>query len=294
MVCSNEAGAVNSRYDSGVGTGPSTPAKSQKKTGSRRAGRLTVLLSWCGALVSVAVMSGVGYWATNLSSRDPSDIPVVRSMEGHARTRPIDPGGLSVENQGLSINQVIESGIAAEASDTIILAPGSMPLQPEDMVRTGAKATPTNEPNTIDASSSDVVEVLGLTDTQQAEVSVDEVEPVVEPALVAEPAEDAPNAATLPRPRPNAIKIASLRDGTLVVHLGSYGSYETAEEERRRLIDNHGDLIGNRPTMIQPTEDSGVTSYKIAAVGFEDRVASRNLCTSLLERGTQCIPVQKR
>ena len=283
-----------SRYDRDQRTGPSVLTSSPSRPPSTgQVGRLSVFLSWFGALVSIALMAGIGYWAANLGSRDISEIPVIRAMEGHARTRPIDPGGLQVGNQGLSINQVIESGIAAEASDTVVLAPRPMPLDSRDTV--ASHDVPIDEPPSPETLVSGEAEPLDTTGTEQPteQASVAEAtEPPVEAG--AEPVLETAASATLPRPRPNGLGIAPLEEGALVVHLGSFGSYQVAEEERKRLITDHGDLIGDRPTVIQSSESSGVTSYSIAAVGFESQVASRDLCTSLLERGKQCIPVQNR
>ncbi len=283
-----------SRYDRDQRAGPSVLTSSESRpSSSGLAGRLSVFLSWFGALVSIALMAGIGYWAANLGSRDISEIPVIRAMEGHARTRPIDPGGLQVGNQGLSINQVIESGIAAEGPDTVVLAPRPMPLDPGDTVSSqDGLIDETPSPETLIAGAAEPADATG-TERPIEQASVAEAaEPPAE--VEVEPGFETADSATLPRPRPNGLGIAPLQEGALVVHLGSFGSYQVAEEERKRLITDHGDLIGDRPTVIQPTESSGVTSYSIAAVGFESQVASRNLCTSLLERGKQCIPVQNR
>ena len=136
-----------SRYDRDLRTGPSVLTSSESRPStSGLIGRLTVFLCWLGSLVSIALMAGIGNWAANLGSRDISEIPVIRAMEGHARTRSIDPGGRIVGNQGLSINQVIESGIAAEAPDTVVLAPRPMPLDPGDTVAPEDRLIDATEP----------------------------------------------------------------------------------------------------------------------------------------------------
>lgn len=280
-----------SRHESDQRTGPSARTSPENRSPSGQVGKFTIFLSWFGALVSVVLMVGIGYWATSLGSRNPSDIPVLRAMDGHARTRPIDPGGLKVGNQGLSINQVIESGIAAEASDTVVLAPRSMPLDPGDSVTSQEEfGDQVPVPATRIAGDTEPEDATGTEQVIEQARTPESAEPPVSVEIVPE----IEGSAALPRPRPNGLGIAPLEDGALVVHLGSFGSYQVAEEERVRLITDHGDLIGDLPTLIQSTENSGVTSYSIAAVGFEDQVASRNLCTSLLERGTQCIPAQHR
>ena len=45
-----------------------------------------------GALVSVALVLGLGYWGYRIAVRDISGVPVVRALEGPLRMAPENPG----------------------------------------------------------------------------------------------------------------------------------------------------------------------------------------------------------
>ena len=57
-------------------------------------------MNWIGAIASVALVIGLVYWVFNLGTRDPNDIPIIRAMEGPARTQPENPGGTQANHQG--------------------------------------------------------------------------------------------------------------------------------------------------------------------------------------------------
>ncbi|MFT6652193.1 MAG: hypothetical protein ACJAX2_002053, partial [Celeribacter sp.] len=61
---------------------------------------------WGGAVVSLALIVGLGVWGYNLMARDVSGVPVIRDMSGNARSVPENPGGQLAMHQGLSVNSV--------------------------------------------------------------------------------------------------------------------------------------------------------------------------------------------
>ena len=96
---------------------------------SNAVGKLTNLT---GAVVSLALVIGVGVWGYKLLVRDVSGIPVVRAAAGDMRVRPEEPGGSFAANQGLSVNTVSALGTADDAADEVRLAPQPMDLADED------------------------------------------------------------------------------------------------------------------------------------------------------------------
>ena len=76
-------------------------------------------LQWAfglGAVVSLALVAGLGVWGYKLTVRDVSGVPVVRALEGPMRVLPTDPGGKLATHQGLAVNAVqADSGIEASA-----------------------------------------------------------------------------------------------------------------------------------------------------------------------------------
>lgn len=96
---------------------------------TERAGRL---VSGSAALVSLALVIGVGVWGYKLLIRDVTGIPVVRAIEGPMRVPAEEPGGQIAEHQGLSVNEVAAAGEAGGPEDTLILAPRDVELAEED------------------------------------------------------------------------------------------------------------------------------------------------------------------
>lgn len=87
---------------------------------------------WGGAVVSLALIVGLGVWGYNLMARDVSGVPVIRDMSGNARSVPENPGGQLAMHQGLSVNSVTADGSASAPADTLTLAPRPMALTDED------------------------------------------------------------------------------------------------------------------------------------------------------------------
>ena len=87
---------------------------------------------WGGAIVSLALIAGLGIWGYNLMVRDVSDVPIIRDMTGQARLVPENPGGQLASHQGLSVNSVTAERYAAAPADRLTLAPEVMALTDED------------------------------------------------------------------------------------------------------------------------------------------------------------------
>ncbi len=90
------------------------------------------LINVAGAVASLALVAGVGYWGYKLVMRDVSGVPVVRAVEGPMRIQPESPGGTPADHQGLAVNTVAAVGSAAPPADRLILAPRPVSLTDED------------------------------------------------------------------------------------------------------------------------------------------------------------------
>ena len=125
---------------------------------------LTTLTNVAGALVSCALIVGVGVWGYKLLVRDVSGIPVVRAAEGDMRVRPDDPGGQLAQHQGLSVNAVAAEGAAARPADELRLAPQPVDITEEDDVvaPTMVATAPQEEvvPETPERATPDVAAAL--------------------------------------------------------------------------------------------------------------------------------------
>jgi hypothetical protein len=95
---------------------------------------LAKLANLSGALVSLALIAGIGVWGYKLIVRDVSGIPVVRAAKGEMRVRPDEPGGDYAQHQGLSVNTVAALGTAGAPADKLKLAPKPVDLTAEDHI----------------------------------------------------------------------------------------------------------------------------------------------------------------
>lgn len=117
-------------------------------------GSLSRAVNIAGALVSLALVAGVGVWGYKLMMRDVSGVPVVRAIEGPMRIQPKDPGGRRADYQGLAVNAVAARGEAAPTPDQLVLAPRDVSLLDEDApVKTLAAATSEAQPVKASADS---------------------------------------------------------------------------------------------------------------------------------------------
>lgn len=94
--------------------------------------RVGLMVNVIGAVLSVALLAGVGVWSYRLMVRDVSGVPVIRALEGPIRVSPTDPGGRQAAYQGLAVNAVAAEGTARATADEIMLAPGPLELAAED------------------------------------------------------------------------------------------------------------------------------------------------------------------
>ena len=112
--------------------GESFHDSSSGQTLTKPSSSLTTLTNVAGAVMSLALVAGIGVWGYKLLVRDVSGIPVVRAASGEMRIRPEEPGGDTASHQGLSVNVVAAVGTAAKPADRLILAPKPIDLTAED------------------------------------------------------------------------------------------------------------------------------------------------------------------
>ncbi|MEM6941077.1 MAG: SPOR domain-containing protein [Pseudomonadota bacterium] len=161
--------------------------------------RLAYLTNVAGALVSIALIIGIGVWAYQLLIRDVSGIPVVRAAEGEMRVRPDDPGGVLAQHQGLAVNRVAAEGGAGANPDRLILAPKPIDLAQEDEVLAPQVTAPGAEEAAASETPARLLgseEIVAALQSGNVDALVDELTAGVAP-LTAEPAETDPVAAAV-------------------------------------------------------------------------------------------------
>ncbi|WP_300017098.1 SPOR domain-containing protein [uncultured Roseobacter sp.] len=117
---------------------------------------LAMMTNVAGAVVSLALIAGIGVWGYKLMVRDVSGIPVVRAAEGEMRVRPEDPGGQVARHQGLAVNAVAAEGVAAGPVDQVVLAPRDTDLAQEDQPISATDVAPVAQPEPL-APAAEVV-----------------------------------------------------------------------------------------------------------------------------------------
>lgn len=245
---------------------------------------LATFTNIAGAVLSVALIAGIGVWGYKIVIRDVSGVPVVRAIEGPMREQPADPGGRSAAHQGLTVNSVVADGMATGPADRLILAPEPLDLTVDDL------------PRNADAS--------GLQqDDPSAQAGQD-------------PAEDGPRRSLRPRLRPDvpeavAFAVAAVRNrnrsvpaeevdagaiaqGTRLAQLGVFDSADIAREEWQRMTAQFEDYLEGKQRVVQRTESGGRTFFRLRAMGFADLGEARRFCSALAAENAECIPVLAR
>lgn len=279
-----------------------------------QAPHVTNLMNFAGAALSFALILGVSFWGYKLIVRDVSGIPVVRAMEGDMRILPDNPGGGVASHTGLSVNEVAALGEAGGPEDRLVLAPRTSGLAQEDLeaqpiadVIAGVAAQEAAaDPAPI--AQSDVsalaaqLAALGAADETPAEpvATVDAIaetvpglatslRPMIRPASFAVPTPAATTSAA--SSNEVAVTTTTFPAGTNLVQLGAFQSPALAAQEWDRLQSRFGQLMANQERVIQVSNQSSATWYRLRASGFEDRAEARRMCAALQAEGADCIAV---
>lgn len=283
-------------------------------------------INYIGAGLSLALIVGVGLWGYKLIMRDVSGIPVVRAMEGEMRVLPDNPGGFVADHIGLAVNEVAASGEAGGLEDRLVLAPTTVGLSEEDLA-----AQPTAEAGemlasaaTTDLSATSVSANMGDLDTMDVDqimALADQIAAGIEP-FAETPANPDRIAATVPgvsRSVRPMVRPASLRTvaaapvatpstaapsdevavsgenfavGTNLVQLGAFQSPSVAATQWALLEGRFDSLLDGKERVIQVSDQSSGTWYRLRASGFADNVEARRFCAALVAEGADCIAVQ--
>ncbi|QBX35587.1 SPOR domain-containing protein [Paracoccus liaowanqingii] len=132
----------NGQAEAGQGT---APAPTDADGLSARLARVT---HYVGAVASVALMVGLLAWGWQMVSRDVSGVPIIRAIEGEARTTAENPGGQLTNHTGLAVNSVA-GGQAMTPAQEVAIAPAPVDLSEDDvaMGELGALAREPSNPS---------------------------------------------------------------------------------------------------------------------------------------------------
>ncbi|WP_341213608.1 SPOR domain-containing protein [uncultured Limimaricola sp.] len=100
----------------------------------RLAAGMALVFRYAGAILSLALVLGIGVWGYKLWMRDVTGIPVVRAMQGPMREAPKNPGGEIALHTGLAVNDIAAMGEAAGPEERLVLAPQPPGLTEDDLL----------------------------------------------------------------------------------------------------------------------------------------------------------------
>lgn len=251
-------------------------------------GTLATLTNFTGAVLSIALIAGIGVWGYKLVVRDVSGVPVVRAIEGPMREQPEDPGGRSAAHQGLTVNSIAAKGTADDPADRLILAPPPLDLTLADIPRSGTAG-----------EAADLVQNASVSMGAERAGAETGLERSLRPRLRPDVPDSVAFAVAAVRNRNRSapdVEVApeTISKGTRLAQLGVFDSAEVAREEWQRMTARFEDFLEGKQRVVQRTESGGRTFYRLRAVGFADLGEARRFCSALSAENAECIPVLAR
>lgn len=236
-------------------------------------------LNTFGAVTSLALILGVGFWGYKLAVRDVNGVPVIQAMQGPMRIAPEDPGGQVANHMGLAVNRVAAEGTVGATPDQITLSSGAVALASDDAPGIGAAAhqVPPPRPASL-GQEAGIVASLAMT----PEMTTGVLAPEALPETLTGVSQDAPAgmATSLrPRARPargsSAVQLASADINTTVAAAAAAAALAVALQEDTgaapatpTAIDNSTLTEGTRLAQIGAFDDEA------SAIREWDRISS--------------------
>lgn len=271
--------------------------------------RPQALLQGLGAVLSLALVMGAGFWSWQMMQRDVSGVPVVRALEGPTRVAPADPGGRQAAYQGFAVNDLAAASVSDDARDTIILAPPPVDLSARDLVQpavqNGSAAAPVEVALTQDLpfEAQDAEPMAG---TGQAVTRSLRPQPRAAgvgqrvAALTPAPATGVSDvnvealAASIAAGIAGGVRDidpATIGPGTRLVQLGAFDDAQAARDAWDQLSRRFSPLLDDRGRVIEAAHSGGSVFFRLRAHGFTDERDARRFCASLIAQSLDCIPV---
>ena len=219
-----------------------------------------------GAIViALAAMVVVLVWPP-LSLKTPTDVLVVKAIDGAIKVKPADPGGMTVPHQDLLVIDLLKSG-GADTGEVETLQPRASAPEPPPISAgktDSAAADPAPDSATPDAPDASDAGSENAATIQKKTVKAPSVKPAAKPAI-------------------------KQSDGPVfVIQLAAFRNDEKANEIASLLSEKHSSrLQGVRlQTMRLDTGSNGVFFRVVSAP--MSRAEAENTCTKLRRAGQDC------
>lgn len=147
-------------------------------------GKFTRLVNGMAAVMSVALVVGIGVWGYRLLVRDVTGVPVVQALEGPMRIAPENPGGELAMHQGLAVNRVQSDGVVQPVADRLVLAPVAAGIGQDDPA--GLHRPVPAPRDTAPLASAPRDEATPMAEAADAEAIPETTEQITAPALLTE------------------------------------------------------------------------------------------------------------
>jgi hypothetical protein len=237
----------------------------------RRLRRRLILL---GVAVAVAALAAGGlWWAQRLmtASVPPGEAPLLRADGRPFKTRPQDPGGMTVPN----IDRLIYEPGAGKSKVEHLLPPPEEPLPRE------ALPQPAPEPSPPPA-------VAAAPPSPEPPPAAAPPAPVTAAPL----APAAPATAPAPAPEPPPAAPAKAASGGVRLQVGAVRSEAAARSEWERLRRQNADLLGPLSLAVARFDDPSRGTFFRLQAGPVDAAAAERICGELKRRHVGCIIVR--
>jgi len=261
--------------------------------------------SWIGAGLSLALAIAIGMWAYQTIMRDVSGVPVIKASSDPMRVAPENPGGLSAQNKGLSVNRVAEE-VASKAPDQVMLAPSPVSLSEDDLA-SGALRAQNSENSGVVLNAPIPLDINNLPDDLLNDSSArdgialpadgtirkqsDSIEDALKLAL--QNNESSVGLAQAIRPPKRPSNLAPIGSAALV-QLGAFDSEAVAKAEWQRLDKRFSSFMRGRDRLIVKATSGGRDFYRLRAVGFADIDDAKRFCATMVAGDVDCIPILAR
>ncbi len=262
------------------GYSPPTSGRIPPAPGVAGPGRVARLVSLTGAVLSVALLAGVGVWSYRLMVRDVTGVPVIRALAGPLRESPDDPGGRQAAYQGLAVNTVAAEGGAAGAAQSIALAPLPQELSDEDRSSgvLAARGAPITAPGSLALAAAPVAEVApapAAPQTASADPGSLQILPASVPGISRSPRPRARNA-TLAVARPAPVATTTLAAAPAVPG--------AADAQAEALLQELVTRLG-APQVVDVDPASLTPGTRLVQLGaYDDEAAARDAWQALTAR----------
>jgi hypothetical protein len=260
------------------------------------------------ALAALALLAGAVTWTYRLGVRDPSQVPVIRAVEGPARIRPEDPGGARFEHQGRAVYGALDGADDAPAAPAFAPPPEALAEEDVSPAARAAEAPPPAVPSGAPAEAP--AETLAGTPAPAAAAPslAAEVDRLVAEAIGVAAAAGAAPSVVAPPPRPGAgaaraaapagaaavtaapaapVETAALGDAH--VQLGAYLSDADARRMWEAIARRSGGLLAGRAPVVAPLQGTNRTLHRLWVGPFPSTDQARAFCETLRGAGEECL-----